>query len=73
MQKLAGLIIRLCEHWKRYRLFLTEEGKALRVPATNNLTEQMIGNGKMRSRTVRGYKSNGGVLGAFMVCALRLI
>ncbi len=43
-----------------------------RVPATNNLTEQMIGNDKVRSRTVRCYKSRGGVLAAFLVCAARL-
>lgn len=73
LHRLAGLLIRLCEHWKRYRLFLTDRGRELGVPSTNNLTEQMIGNGKVRSRTVRGYKSKGGVLAAFMVCALRLV
>jgi transposase-like protein len=72
LQRLGGLIIRLSEHWPRYRLFLTERGRELGVPPTNNLTEQCIGNGKVRSRTVRGYKSQDGVLGAFLVCALRL-
>lgn len=72
LQRLAGLLIKLCEHWSRYRLYLTQRGKRLGVPATNNLTEQMIGNGKVRSRTVRGYKSREGLLAAFTLCALRL-
>jgi len=72
LQRLAGLLIKLCEHWPRYRLYLTEHGKSLGVPATNNLTEQMIGNGKVRSRTVRGYKSRDGLMAAFTLCALRL-
>jgi transposase-like protein len=72
LQRLAGLIVQLMENWRRYRLHLTERGAELGVPATNNLTEQMIGNGKIRSRTVRGYKSLAGVLSAFMVCAARL-
>lgn len=71
LQRLAGLIVQLMENWGRYRLYLTEKGAELGVPATNNKTEQMIGNGKVRSRTVRGYKSNQGVLGAFLVCAAR--
>jgi transposase-like protein len=71
LQRLGGLLIKLSEHWPRYRLFLTDRGTALGVPSTNNLTEQCIGNGKVRSRTVRGYKSREGVLAAFLVCALR--
>lgn len=72
LQKLARLLVQLMENWGRYRLYLTEKGTRLGVPATNNLTEQMIGNGKVRSRTVRGYKSKQGVLAAFLVCAARL-
>lgn len=72
LQKLARLLVQLMENWGRYRLYLTEKGARLGVPSTNNLTEQMIGNGKIRSRTVRGYKSRGGVLAAFLVCAARL-
>ena len=76
LQRLAGLIVQLLivqlmENWGRYRLYLTEKGVELGVPGTNNKTEQMIGNGKIRSRTVRGYKSNAGVLGVFLVCAAR--
>jgi transposase-like protein len=73
LQSLARVILQLMENWRKYRLYLTEKGTELGVPATNNLTEQMIGNGKVRSRTVRGYKSVGGVLAAFMVCAARLV
>lgn len=72
LQSLARLLLQLMENWGRYRFYLTERGAELGVPATNNRTEQMIGNGKIRSRTVRGYKSRGGVLAAFMVCAARL-
>lgn len=57
------------ENWGKYRFYLTERGVELGVPPANNLIEQMIGNGKIRSRTVRGYKSRAGVLGAFLVCA----
>jgi len=71
LQRLAGLLVQLMENWHRYRLYLTEKGVELGVPATNNKTEQMIGNGKIRSRTVRGYKSKRGVLAAFLVCAAR--
>ena len=71
LQKLARLILQLTENWRKYRLYLTEKGAQLGVPATNNLTEQMIGNGKIRSRTVWGYKSKEGVLAAFLVCAAR--
>lgn len=73
LQRLGGLLVQLMENWRRYRLYLTERGAELGVPSTNNLTEQMIGNGKIRSRTVRGYKSRAGVLSAFMVCAARLV
>ncbi len=72
LQKLARLLVQLMENWGRYRFYLTERGARLEVPATNNLTEQMIGNGKVRTRTVRGYKSRAGVLAAFLVCAARL-
>ncbi|MBF6614997.1 MAG: hypothetical protein IVW55_17980 [Chloroflexi bacterium] len=72
LQSLARLILQLMENWRKYRFYLTEKGARLGVPATNNLTEQMIGNGKIRSRTVQGYKSREGVLAAFLVCAARL-
>ena len=51
--KLRNLLIRLSEHWASYRVFDWQSD----VPWTNNDTEQVIGRMKMRSRTVRGYKS----------------
>ncbi len=51
--QLCGLLIRLSENWHRYRVFDCQP----KVPWTNNDTEQIIGKLKMRSRTVRGYKS----------------
>lgn len=52
------LILRLSERWQSYRV------AAMRgdVPSTNNRSEQAIGRLKMRSRTVRGYKSAAGLL-----------
>jgi hypothetical protein len=41
----------------KYRLWVVEPG----VPSTNNRTEQAIGKLKMRGRTVRGFKTFGGV------------
>lgn len=57
------LLIRLSEHWEMYRTFTWQEG----VPWTNNGTEQAIGRMKMRSRTVRGYKSQPGLLASLML------
>jgi transposase-like protein len=51
--QLRNLLIRLSEHWPSYRVFTWQKD----VPWTNNITEQAIGRMKMRSRTVRGYKS----------------
>jgi transposase-like protein len=53
LDQLRYLLIRLSEHWDSYRVFTWQKG----VPWTNNGTEQVIGRMKMRSRTVRGYKS----------------
>ena len=53
IDQLRELLIRLSEHWSRYCLFYSEP----ELPWTNNATEQAIGRMKMRSRTVRGYKS----------------
>ncbi len=52
------LILRLSERWQSYRLAADRAD----VPATNNRSEQAIGRLKMRSRTVRGYKSRAGLL-----------
>lgn len=53
VDRLRYLLIRFSENWHRYRVFDWQP----EVPWTNNLTEQAIGRMKMRSRTVRGYKS----------------
>lgn len=61
--RLRYLLIRLSEHWENYRVFAWHND----VPWTNNGTEQTIGRMKMRSRTVRGYKSWQGMWAAFLL------
>lgn len=62
-EQLRNLLIRLSEHWSTYRIFDWQP----EVPWTNNGTEQVIGRMKMRSRTVRGYKTKAGMLAGLMV------
>lgn len=57
VDELRKLLIRLSDHWDSYRVFDWQPD----VPWTNNATEQAIGRMKMRSRTVRGYKSWSGM------------
>ena len=59
------IIIRLSEQWDRYRLYRTRAA----VPTTNNGTERAIGKLKVRSRSVRGYKTTGGIQAAFQLCS----
>jgi transposase-like protein len=61
--ELRSLLIRLSEHWPSYRVFDWQKD----VPWTNNRTEQAIGRSKVRSRTVRGYKSVTGMLNGLLV------
>lgn len=63
LDQLRYLLLRLSEHWESYRTFSWQEG----VPWTNNGTEQVIGRMKMRSRTVRGYKTQPGMLAELML------
>jgi len=63
LSQLRALLIRLSEHWDSYRVFSWHE----EVPWTNNGTEQAIGRMKMRSRTVRGYKSWEGMQAALIL------
>jgi hypothetical protein len=63
LQQLRNLLIRLSEHWQNYRIFDYQKD----VPWTNNGTERVIGHMKMRSRTVRGYKTKSGMLSGLMV------
>ncbi len=63
LERLRYLLIRLSEHWGSYRVFDWHKD----VPWTNNGTEQVIGRMKIRSRTVRGYKSWQGMWAAFLL------
>jgi hypothetical protein len=66
LTQLRELLIRLSEYWPSYRAFDWQKD----VPWTNNVTEQANGRMKMRSRTVRGYKSWNGLWAAGMLsCA----
>lgn len=62
VDQLRDLLIRLSEHWESYRIFDWQP----EVPWTNNTTEQVIGQMKVRSRTVRGYKTRSGLLAGLM-------
>jgi transposase-like protein len=63
VDELRQLLIRLSDHWDSYRVFDWQPD----VPWTNNATEQAIGRMKMRSRTVRGYKSWPGMQAGLML------
>jgi transposase-like protein len=63
VDQLRQLLLRLSEHWPQYRVFDWQPD----VPRTNNGTEQVIGRMKMRSRTVRGYKTLQGLLNGLML------
>jgi transposase-like protein len=63
IDQLRLLLVRLSNHWSSYRVFDWQTD----VPWTNNGSEQAIGRMKIRSRTVRGYKSQSGMLNALMV------
>jgi transposase-like protein len=62
VDQLRDLLIRLSEHWESYRIYDWQP----EVPWTNNATEQVIGRMKVRSRTVRGYKTRSGLLAGLM-------
>jgi len=63
LSQLRHLLLRLSEHWASYRVFDWQKD----VPWTNNGTERAIGRMKLRSRTVRGYKSDQGMWNALML------
>lgn len=65
LYRLRQLVLRLSEHWTKYRLYQERSD----VPRTNNRTEQAIGRWRTRSRSVRGFKSATGLQSAFWVCA----
>ena len=64
LARLQKLLLRLSDNWSSYRLFL-EQGD---VPATNNATERSIGRWRVRSRSVRGFKTWPGLVNAFTLC-----
>jgi hypothetical protein len=64
LARLQKLLLRLSDNWRSYRLFL-EQGD---VPATNNASERAIGRWRIRSRSVRGFKSWPGLANAFTLC-----
>lgn len=58
------MLIRLSNEWANYRV----SQKHVIVPATNNRSEQAIGNTKIRSRSVRGWQTFAGVEAAMYLC-----
>jgi transposase-like protein len=62
IEQLRHLVARLAEDWAKYRVFDWQP----QVPWTNNLTEQANGRMKMRARTVRGYKTETGMLNGLL-------
>lgn len=63
LSQLRALLLRLSDHWHSYRVFDWDKD----VPWTNNGTERTIGRLKMRSRTVRAYKSWSGMSAALLL------
>jgi transposase-like protein len=64
LARLQKLLLRLSDNWSSYRHFLEQAD----VPATNNATERVIGNWRIRSRSVRGFKTWSGLANAFTLC-----
>ena len=64
LARLQKLLLRLGDNWRSYRHFLEQAD----VPATNNATERVIGNWRIRSRSVRGFKTWSGLANAFTLC-----
>ncbi len=56
--KLRRLVVELCEKWGSLLCHRRVRG----MPQTNNCTERSIGRGKIRYKTVRGYKSIKGMM-----------
>ena len=55
---LRRLVVELCQKWRS----LLCHRRAPGMPQTNNCTERAIGRSKIRYKTVRGYKSIGGMM-----------
>ena len=63
VDQLRNLLIRLSENWDRYCTFYWQN----QVAWTNNGSEQVIGKVKIQSKTVRGFKSEQGMLKGLML------
>jgi transposase-like protein len=63
LAQLRKLLIRMSQDWSNYRVFDWQKD----VPWTNNGTERVIGRIKVRSKTVRGYKTKSGMLAGLML------
>jgi len=63
LEKLRRLLATLMERWERYTTFFHEA----ELPWTNNRTEQQIGKFKIRAKSTRGYKTEGGRLNGILV------
>jgi len=63
LSRLQKLLIRLSDNWRSYRLFLEQKD----VSPTNNATERAIGRWRVRSRSVRGFKTWDGLVNAFIL------
>jgi len=68
LDQLRLMLIRISESWERYTTFFHDPG----IPWTNNRTEQAIGRMKMRARTVRGYKTEQGMLNGLLLASTSL-
>ena len=68
LDELRLMLIRISESWERYTTFFHDPG----IPWTNNRTEQAIGRMKMRARTVRGYKTEQGMLNGLLLASTSL-
>jgi len=68
LDELRWMLIRISESWERYTTFFHDPG----IPWTNNRTEQAIGRMKMRARTVRGYKTEQGMLNGLLLASTSL-
>ena len=68
VDELRHMLLRISESLDRYTAFFHDPG----IPWTNNRTEQAIGRMKMRARTVRGYKTESGMLNGLLVSSTAL-
>jgi transposase-like protein len=66
LDQLRHLLARMMTDWAKYRTFFWQAG----VPWTNNGTERAIGRMKLRARTVRGYKTEAGMLNGLWVSGM---